>query len=68
LPQQLNDAPEPPEDILYVWEWWKDIFTGERLMWAEINSWSQLTGIRPSGVELELIRALDAIYWRACNG
>lgn len=63
-PKALEELPEPPESLLYIWEWWKQIVTGERITFLELQAWSQLTGANLLPYEVDLIRRLDAIFWR----
>lgn len=63
-PPQLADAPEFPEELRYVWEWFREVFAGEPLTYAELQAWSNMTGKRLNGWEAELIKSLDRIFWK----
>ena len=64
-PQQLAELQDPPDELLYVWRWWKDLRKLDRLTFAEIESWSRLMRIDVSPWEVDLIMSLDFIYERA---
>lgn len=66
-PKQLLEAPEKPDELSYVWEWFREVFTGEPLTYTELHHWSLVTGKRLQGWEAELIRSLDRIYWSIQN-
>lgn len=63
-PPQLADAPELPEELRYVWEWFREVFAGEPLTYTELQAWSNMTGKRLTGWEAELIKSLDRIFWK----
>lgn len=63
-PKQLAEAPELPEELGYIWEWFREVFSGEPLTFSEMQAWAQLTGKRLLGWEAELIKSLDRIYWK----
>jgi hypothetical protein len=62
------DVPEPPEELMYIWEWWKEMLTNDRLTFSEIKAWSDLLLVQITPLEVEIVRRLDAIYWRNMNG
>lgn len=64
MPPELADAPEPPEELLYLWEWFRDVFAGEPLTYLELQAWSNMTGRNLQGWEAELIKSIDRIFWR----
>jgi len=67
-PPQLADAPEMPQELGYLWEWFREVFTGRELTYGEMESWSRMTGKRLRGWEAELIKSLDRIFWKVQNG
>lgn len=67
-PQQLADAPELPEELQYIWEWFREVFAGEPLTYTELQAWSAMSGKRTTGWEAELIKSLDRIFWRVQHG
>lgn len=67
-PPQLADAPEMPQELGYLWEWFREVFTGQPLTFGEMESWSNMTGKRLRGWEAELIKSLDRIFWKVQNG
>lgn len=63
-PKQLAEAPEMPEELAYVWEWYREVFSGQPLTFSELHHWSVMTGKRLLGWEAELIRSIDRIFWK----
>jgi hypothetical protein len=68
MPQQLKDLPERPDDVLYLWQWWREMFTGEKLTYSEIKAYSDISRRNIQASEAAVIRRLDAIYWGSLNG
>lgn len=66
-PPRLAEAPQCPEELIYIWDWYRDIFTGQTMTFNEIQSWSQLMGYELSAIEAEMIRKLDRIFWSVQN-
>lgn len=66
-PPQLAEAPQCPEELIYIWDWYKEIFTGDTLTFTEMQSWSQTMGIKLLSIEAEIIRRLDRIFWSVQN-
>jgi hypothetical protein len=64
----LAEVPTAPEELLYLWHWWREMFTGERLTYTEMKSFSDLTGANIQPGEVAIIRKLDLIYWGQKNG
>lgn len=50
-----------------MWEWFREVFTGDPLPYTELHHWSLVTGKSLKGWEAELIRSLDRIYWSVHN-
>ncbi|UTC27974.1 hypothetical protein [Stenotrophomonas phage A1432] len=65
-PEQLN-GPELPEELEYVWEWFREVFAGTPLTFQEMQAWSNMTGKRLLGWEADLIKSLDRIFWKVNN-
>ncbi|ALH23698.1 hypothetical protein PaMx11_24 [Pseudomonas phage PaMx11] len=63
-PKQLAEAPEMPEELAYVWEWYREVFSGQPLTFSELHHWSVMTGKRLLGWEAELIKSIDRIFWK----
>ena len=65
-PQALVDVVKPPDEIMYLWEWYSDMSAGsECLTYTDILSWSTLYKINLLAVEVDVIKNLDIVYWRA---
>jgi hypothetical protein len=68
-PKQLAEAPECPEELRYIWEWYREMFTGEPLTFSEIHYWSlPPAGPGLKGWERDLLKSLDRIFWKVRNG
>lgn len=65
-PAQLV-GPEKPEELDYVWEWYREVCGYHPLTYTELHHWSEITGKRLLGWEAELIRSLDRIFWKVQN-
>lgn len=50
-----------------MWEWYREVCSGEPLSYTELHHWSLVTGKRLQGWEAELIRSLDRIFWKVQN-
>ena len=62
-PQQLKDLPEPPRELIYLWEWYCEMAVGDSsLTFTEIRSWSELHGIALTINEVSLLRKLDTTH------
>ena len=48
----------------YLWEWYNEAFSGQRLTYLELEAWARMTGTRPTGWEVEQMMALDATFWK----
>lgn len=64
-PKELDEVPDFPTDIGFIWRWYMDMQTLSPLTHSEIRSWSENmhTPLQPD--EITLIRELDALYWNA---
>ena len=68
-PKELDEC-EPPIGALHIWQWFWELngtrtsngFGANPIQYSEIVAWARLHGIRPKGLEIELIRALDGLY------
>lgn len=67
-PSFLAEAPPMPEELQYIWDLHREVFTGEPLTYGELESWSNMTGKSLQGWEAELIRSIDRIFWKVQNG
>lgn len=67
-PKALEEVPECPPDLLYVWEWYLDIFSGTRLSYQEIHYWTLAKNISPHSWEIDLLRSIDKVFWEVHNG
>lgn len=64
-PAQLADAPECPEELEYLWDFYREVFTGEPLTFQEMEAWSRMTGKPVTGWEADALKSIDRAYWRA---
>jgi hypothetical protein len=65
-PHPMLQVFDPPEEVAHLWFWFQDLCQGRTggfgpspLSWADIHSWSILTGNELRPWELRMIRALD---------
>lgn len=68
-PPQLEEGPELPEELTYLWQWFRDLFSSSKALdHVEIQAWSQLNGIQLAYWELQVLRALDRKFWEIHYG
>ena len=67
-PKELQDQPALPPPLRHLWKWFVEIHTSEVLTFTEIKSWSELTQIKLTPLEVGVLRKLDSIYWEVVNG
>ena len=67
MPAQLAEQTERPEELDYVLNWYSELRTDAQLTFTEIKSWCDLSGVTLIGWELDLLKALDRIYWSSKN-
>ena len=58
-PPELEAIPEPPRDLLYLWEWLGDQMYP--LSYAELTAWQGLTRRRLARWEVEVMMRLDRV-------
>lgn len=61
------ELPELSPRLAYLWEWFREVQTGERLTWLEIRSWSEMTGKELTSFEAKVIRRLSFIQFNILN-
>lgn len=66
-PKQLEEIPDLPEELSYIWDWFREVFSANGLTYTELYHWSSLTGRNLHGWEAQLIMSLDRIYWSTHN-
>lgn len=67
-PKQLVEAIQPPAEVIYLWNWYRDMAAGsDKLTYTEILSWSQLYNIKLLAIEVDALKNLDLIYWSTFN-
>ncbi|AUR88717.1 hypothetical protein NVP2117O_39 [Vibrio phage 2.117.O._10N.261.45.E9] len=54
----------PPPSMKYVWDWYIDLHSGVPLSYTELEAWCRMTGRDLLSWEVDLLRALDRLYWR----
>lgn len=56
-------APPLPGMIAHVWDWFCELARCPGgIGYAEIKSWSELTGVRPSAFEVECLMQMGTAY------
>lgn len=63
-PKQLQEIPEFPNEVAYIFNWYMEVRGLERLTYNELKCWTDLTNTRLLPYEVEVIIKLDRIYWR----
>lgn len=66
-PAELENVPELPKELEYLWRWYKQLQSRIPLTWQEIESWSKLTAWVPTPAESETLKHLDAMYRSIVN-
>lgn len=61
VPPQLAEAPECPPGLAYVWSWFHEVHTGQKLTYTELHHWSQLKGVTLDPLELKLLFMVERI-------
>lgn len=63
---RLRDAPEFPEDLRYLYEWWRELqmgadesMSGLRITWNCLDAWSRHMGVTPEPNECQALFWLD---------
>ncbi|WP_445366286.1 phage tail assembly chaperone [Microbulbifer sp. ANSA001] len=65
-PPELK-AEQPPDGLIYLFHYYREIRGTEPLTFTEIQNWSQLTQRDISAWEVSVIRALDINFWAQQN-
>lgn len=58
---------ECPESFIYLWQWYIEVKGSEKLTYTELKNWSELTCVNVEPFEVEILKTLDRIYWKAYN-
>lgn len=61
MPIQLAEAPACPPGLRYLWSWFHELHTGQKLTHTEVYSWTQLKGIKLDPFELNILFMLERI-------
>lgn len=67
-PAQLENLPVPPEGMQYLWDYYKEVFTGEPITYLEMEAWVKLTRRHLEPWEVKAIKALDKTFWKVQRG
>jgi hypothetical protein len=68
MPKQLAEQTERPEELEYILAWYSELRTDAQLTFTEMKNWCDLTKIDLLGWEIDILKALDRIYWSSKNG
>ncbi len=49
-PKTLADQPEKPLELSYIWDWFLSLMNKDGIKFAEVESWSNIKGIKTSGL------------------
>ena len=63
IQEKLKD-PDIPDNYLFIWEVFWDLFNGERIVYSDILAYANLYHITFSPLELDLIKAMDNVGCR----
>lgn len=66
-PKQLEEQPEFPEDLRYLWEWYGEVKGPEVFSFVELKAWSELTLQKPKAWEVDVMKTLDRVYWKTIH-
>lgn len=58
------DFPPCPKELEHVWQWYREMCTGEPLSFLEIRSYADLMGITFEAWEVDLLKSIDRCYLR----
>lgn len=66
--KRLNHGNELPPELAYIWQWFLEVHSENRLSYTELSSWAQTTGIKLQGWETGIIMKLERLYYEVNNG
>lgn len=67
-PAQLADQPDFPKELSYIFDWFLELKSSDRITYTEIRNWSELTYQFPLAWEVDVLKGLDRVYWKVQNG
>jgi hypothetical protein len=59
LGRKVHQRPACPEEMLYLWEWFCQVYNGTALTFTEIKHWSDLTHCNAQAWEASLLVELS---------
>lgn len=62
------EVPDPPQELMYLWEWFLQLFSGQPLTFSELHAWMQVTRTRVEPWEVEAIRSLERVLRSVQHG
>jgi hypothetical protein len=65
---QLNDIPPIPEALKYIWEWYREIWTPERLTYSELMEWSRAVRVNLLPRETRVLMSINRAHVGIVNG
>lgn len=68
MPPELENYPEIPGAIVYLWEWFIEILWSGEINYQEIQAWQNVTGRKLRQFEVNAIKDLYALYMRISHG
>lgn len=66
-PKDLANAPKLPDELVYLWDAYVEVYTGIRLTYTEVKSWLQVTKRFLSPNEIHAIMELDNLNYKITN-
>ena len=62
-PVELEEQPEFPEELRYIYNWYLEMRSADHLSYNEIECWGRLTSQTLLAWEVDLVRTMDRLYW-----
>lgn len=70
-PAALENAPECPETLEYIWQFFKELETGRSsggmsvnpISYPDIDAWSRLKNIVLTPFEVDVIKMIDSVFF-----
>lgn len=67
-PDELEKAPKPPKELLYIWDWFIQLIQFGEINWQTLHAWVAMRGFKPNAFETELLLTLNRLYINRNHG
>ena len=64
VPEEIAQQPDLPHELVYLWDWYLEMRTGEPLTFTEMYHWAKLTQTELGTWEVDLLRSIDRLFWK----